>query len=203
MDDQTPAQGGGLKRLAQAKFGNLVHAESLLLDKVTSGDLAMCGPNYSDKDNDPKDADHWEPDRRIRAEPVAWLCTNEQARRQVHPRGIQVYGADISDSLDLSFVNIPFQLAFRHCRLKEDINLLRADVSQLDLRGSLVQGISADGLIVKNQVFLSDGFAARGEVRLLEAQIGGDLACVGGTFTNKGGYALAADGINVQGSVFL
>src|SRR5271157_3125284 len=204
MDDQTQAQAGGLKRLA-AKFGTLSAAENLLLDKVTSGDLAICGPNDDDKDtkNDPKDADQWGPERRIRAELVAWLCTNDQARKQVHPRGIQVYGADITGSVDLSFVNIPFQLRLQHCRLKEDINLRMAEVSQLDLDGSLVHRIGANGLIVKNTVFLRNGFTANGEVRLVGAQIGGYLICIGGTFTNQEGYALSADGINVKGSVFL
>jgi len=201
MDDQTQAQGGGLKQLAQAKFGKLSAAENLLLESVPSGDWANCS-KLNDKGDDPKEADKWGAERQIRAELVAWLCTNEQARKQVHPRGIQVYGADITGPLDLSFVNIPFGLGFQRCRLKDGINLLRAEVSQLDLRGSLVQAITADGLIVKNYVFLRNGFTATGEVRLLEAQIGGDFDCSGGTFTNEGGYALSADGINVKGGVF-
>src|SRR5271157_2281217 len=202
MDDKTPAQGGGLKRLAQAKFGTLSAAENLLLEKVTGGEPAVC-PDPDGKGYDPKDADQWGPARRIRADLVAWLCTNEQARKQVHPHGIQVYGADITGPLDLSFVSIQFPLRFRHCRLTKDFNLRSAEVSQLDLEGSLVQGIMADGLIVKNYVFLRNGFTAHGEVRLLGAQIGGNLECDASAFTNKGGYALNADGINVKGSVFL
>src|SRR5208282_1757011 len=135
---------------------------------------------------------------------LAWLCMNEQARKQVHPRGVLVYGADITGPLDLSFVNIPFKLRLVRCRLKEDIDLSRAEVSELDLLGSLVHGITAHGLIVKNQVFLNNGFTANGEVGLRDAQIiGGELDCSGGTFTNKGGYALSADRINVKGGVFL
>jgi sRNA-binding regulator protein Hfq len=114
-----------------------------------------------------------------------------------------VYGADITGPLDLPFVNIPFQLRLNNCRLNQDINLSRAELSELDLQGSLMHGITADGVIVKSGVFLRNGFAASGEVRLLRAQIGRDLACTGGTFRNKGGDALNADGINVKGSVFL
>src|SRR5271157_2024669 len=202
MDDKTPAQGGGLKRLAQAKFGTLSAAENLLLEKVTGGEPAVC-PDPDGKGYDPKDADQWGPARRIRADLVAWLCTNEQARKQVHPHGIQVYGADITGPLDLSFVSIQFPLRFRHCRLTKDFNLRSAEVSQLDLEGSLVQGIMADGLIVKNYVFLRNGFTAHGEVRLLGAQIGGNLECDASAFTNKGGYALNADGINVKGGIYL
>ncbi|MGA2903572.1 MAG: hypothetical protein ABSD98_07065 [Candidatus Korobacteraceae bacterium] len=201
MDNETQAQGGELKALA-ARFGTLSDAENLLLEKVSSGEVAFC-PDPERKGYDPKDADAWGPQRQIRAELLAWLCTNEQARKHVHARGIQVYGADIIGPLDLAFVNIPFQLLLNNCRLSQNINLSRAEVSQLDLQGSLVHGISADGIIVKNNVFLRNGFAANGSVRLLVAQIAGDLDCLGGTFTNKDGDALNADGINVKGSVFL
>ncbi len=125
-------------------------------------------------------------------------------------------------NLDLSLLSIPFQLAFRHCRLGV-IELQQAEVSQLDLEGSLVRAtkadrlraIKADSLIVKTNVALRHGFNAQGEVGFPFAQIGGILDCSGGTFTNPpqvdaqgkhvemSGSALSADGINVRGSVFL
>ena len=133
MDDQTQAQADELKRLAAetrfAKEKALSRAENLMLEKAATGDLADCSM-LDDKGDDPKKADDWTPERQIRGELVAWLCTNEPARKQVHPRGIQVYGADITGPLDLSFVNVPFQLRLSHCRLKETINLVRAEVSQ-------------------------------------------------------------------------
>lgn len=214
MEDQPQERASDLKALAEAKFGKetLSDAERLLLDKIPSGEWAICGPNRdkADSNNDPKDADNWGPKRQIRAELIAWLCMDREVRKGVHWRGIQVYGADITGPLDLPFVNIPFQLALRHCRLKAAINLRSAEVSQLDLQGGLVYGISADGVIVKNNVFFRNGFAAVGEVRILGAQIGGDLDCSGGTFTNPpkkdtagSGVALRADRINVKGSFFL
>jgi len=213
MDDQTQAQAGelqqsaqkqatGLRGLVPAQFGTLSAAENLMLEKAVIGEIADCS-TLDDKGSDLKEADDWTPKRRIRAELLAWLCTNELARKQVHPRGIQVYGADVTGPLDLSFANIPFQLRLLHCRLSEDINLSRAEVSDLDLQGSLVHGLMADRLLVKNNVFLRNGFTANGQVRLLGAQIGSDLSCLDGTFTNKGGYALSADGINVKGGVLL
>ncbi|MGA3054523.1 MAG: hypothetical protein ABSD63_09975 [Candidatus Korobacteraceae bacterium] len=214
MEDQPKGRTSDLKALAEAEFGKgtFSNAEKLLLEKVPVGEWAICGPNSTDRDkaNDPQDADNWGPKRQIRAELVGWLCMDEHARKRVHWRGIQVYGADVTGPLDLPFVNIPFQLALRHCRLKAAINLRSAEVSQLDLQGSLVYGITADGLIVKNSVFLGAGFTAIGEVRLPRAQIGGDLSCEDGTFTNpskkdfsRSGIALNADGIDVKGYVFL
>jgi hypothetical protein len=206
MDEQPQGRAGNLTALAQAapelRGKTLTEAEKLLLENVSSGREADCSM-LDDKGDDPKDAGQWTEKRQMRAQLLAWLCTNEQARKHIHPRGIQVYGADVTGKLDLSFVNVPFQLMLRHCRVREPINLSRAEISELDLQGSLVQGITADSLVVKNHVFLRNGFAAQGEVRLLGAQIGGALDCNSGTFTNEGGDALIADGINVNGGVYL
>ena len=218
MDDKPQAQGGELERLAKAaKLEPFTTAERELLMQAPAGNWAKCGPKHAatdtensptkeedaDPHNDPKDADKWGKERRIRAELLAWLCINDQARKRVHPRGIQVYGADITGPLDLSFVKIPFPLTLWHCRVQKEIDLSRAEVSELDLEGSSVQGITADGLVVKNNLFLRNGFTAKGEVLLIGAQIGGQLDCSGGSFVNEGGKAINADGVDVKGSVFL
>ena len=216
-----------LKTLAEAKFGKetLSDAENLLLEKVPTGDLANCSI-LDDKGDNPKEADGWTQKRRIHAEVVVWLCTNELAQKQVHGRGIQVYGADLISSsdgiLDLSFINISFQLEFRHCRLKGGMRLDSAEVLQLDLAGSLFinppkKGVENSGFAlsalsteVKGSVSLDGGFVALGNVILTGAQIGGDLDCADAAFTNPplkdipaSGTALNADRITVKGSVFL
>ena len=67
----------------------------------------------------------------------------------------------------------------------------------------------ADGIEVKDDVFLSDGFEAEGEVRLPGAVIGGQLDCSAGKFNNSAtdkhpdSTALSASGIEVKGSIFL
>ena len=65
------------------------------------------------------------------------------------------------------------------------------------------KSFNADGVKVVGSVFLCQGFTAEGEVRLVGAQIGGDLGCDGGSFKNPGDDALSADGAHVGGSVFL
>jgi hypothetical protein len=57
--------------------------------------------------------------------------------------------------------------------------------------------------VVTGSVFLSDGFVAKGEVRLLAAEIGGVLSCIGGRFMNAAGDALSGDGAKIKGDVFL
>jgi hypothetical protein len=73
-------------------------------------------------------------------------------------------------------------LAFWRCRLTEDADFINAQVPLLSFEGSRVCGISADGIRVTGGVFLRNKSSADGEVRLLGAQIGGNLDCVGGTF---------------------
>ena len=63
--------------------------------------------------------------------------------------------------------------------------------------------MSADSAVIKGSVFLNKGFSATGEVRLLGAQIGGDLECGGARFDGKDGDALSADSAIIKGSVFL
>lgn len=62
-----------------------------------------------------------------------------------------------------------------------------------------------DGATIKGSVFLNDGFSAIGEVRLLEAQIGGSLGCKDATFAVQSSQrsVLSCDRAVVKGSVFL
>jgi hypothetical protein len=70
--------------------------------------------------------------------------------------------------------------------------------------------LNAEGAKVGGAVLLRDGFVAEGQVRLYCAEIGGNLACNGGTFQEPAeagiaasGRALDADGARVAGSVLL
>jgi hypothetical protein len=63
--------------------------------------------------------------------------------------------------------------------------------------------ILADGMDVKGNVLLTNGFKAEGETWFLGAVIGRDFNCEKGKFINKYGRAISADRIDVKGSVFL
>jgi hypothetical protein len=64
-------------------------------------------------------------------------------------------------------------------------------------------GLAGDRLLCAGGVFLREGFVARGTVRLLGAEIGGDLDCNGGRFETPGGNALACDRATIGGGAFL
>jgi hypothetical protein len=79
--------------------------------------------------------------------------------------------------------------------------------------GRFEQGLTADRIKVGGDVILSTlkdakgkvlgRFLAEGEVRLIGAQIGGELNCNGGCYKNPADRALYAEGARVEGAVLL
>ncbi len=210
--DKDRTQNTDLEGLARARFTELTAAEIKLLQAAPKGEVAVCGPNSKNDDpaNDPSRAEEWGEDRQVRGGLIRWLCVDRQAKELVDPKGIQAYGANIPDALDLSFVTVPFRLTLRHCRLMEPVNLHGVEMPQLDLQGTWLRSLAADGAHVKANVFLRNGFHAEGEVRLLATDIGATLDCSNAIFKNPpqsgvtgSAAALNADGAVVKGHVFL
>ena len=195
------SQGTELLDLAQKRFGSLTDAEVKLFQAISIGEVA----DYSTKveeDNDPASSEKWGKERVLKADRIAWLCTDRKASALVTHMGIFVKGVRIEGHLDLQFVEITFPLTFIKSVFLGGINLLHAKIRTLSLNGTHTAAIIADGLKVEGNVFLRHGFKANGEVRLLIARIGGNLECDDAHFTNKG-KALNADGLKVEGSVHL
>lgn len=194
-----------LVNLALTRFTDLTESELKVLVAVTTGEIAYCGPSEEDNHphNNPDLADFWGLERDIRAELVRWLCINRDAAAWVDPRGSGIHAARISGQVDLSFAVVRIPLFLIRCRIADAMNLRFAQIEFLDLSGSVVHRLDADGMRVRGALNLRDGFRADDEVRLLGADIGGDLDCGGARFVKPDGYALNADGAKVGGSVLL
>lgn len=214
MPEPAQEQIGELERLARTRFPAppLTEAEVKLVRAAPSGVTAVCGPNPDSRDprNDPSKAEGWGPERQIRADLIRWICADRQAKELVDPRGILVHGARIWGVLDLFGVTVPFPLTLAYCSLNSELNVRWADISGINLQGTWLDSIGGDGVHVKTNVFLRQGFHANGQVRLLGARIGGNIECDGSTFDNptrpgalQSGVAFAADGAVVNGAVFM
>ena len=188
--------------LAVGKFGTLSQAEKKLFEAVANGKSADCSAD-SEEDNDPADADKWDDERVMKADRIAWLCTDPQASALVTYRGIVVEGARIDGKLDLEFVRIPFPLYFEKSAFPAGIDLHNAEICELYLGGTYTGPIRADGLKVERNVLLDNEFKAEGEVCLLGATIGGQLDCENGRFINPNREVFSADKLKVEGSIYL
>jgi sRNA-binding regulator protein Hfq len=193
-----------LVALARNRFGDLSLAETALLQAAPTTGFALCSPNgnWEDPTNDPTNSDQWGEERTIRASIIRWLCADSTASRLVDPKGIQVFGALIP-GLDLSRLTIPFALTFAKCRLLHTTQLLGMNAAELDLTGTWVDSLLADGVKLTGNLFLRGGFRTGAEARLVSASVGTAFDCTNSQFTNPSGVALNADGIHVGGSTFL
>jgi len=171
-------------------------AEQLLLDCCRTGEMARVARQRPETP---------EVNNRIRASFLRFLLLGGDEQAPVHERGVQLFGCWVDGRLDLGGCVIPFNAALKHSHFA---NLLFAQDARLggllSLEGScLSRGMNADRLQVNGSVFLRGGFNAKHEVRLLGAQIGGNLSCKGGQFEVKKGDSLLADSAVVKGSVLL
>ena len=203
-----------MEQLARAQFPDppLTAAEIKLLQAAPKGEFAYCGPSedWDDPSNDPSKADQWSQDRVVRRELLHWICGNREAKDLVDPKGLQVAGARIEGDLDLTSISIPFGLILSRCRLTGPITLQDANLRSVDLSGSQVAGVVANGAIMEGSLFLNGGFASSQEVQIIGTRIEGDFVCGTATFGDWQGQpahanakALSADGAMIRGSVFL
>ncbi len=114
---------------------------------------------------------------------MRWLCFDSEATRLVWLGGVQIFGARVIGSLDLTNARVPFGLVLDHCAIAEPLNLEYADLAFLDLSGSCTHEIYGADVHVRGAVTMGFGFHAEGPVDLSNSRIGGSLFCTGGNFS--------------------
>jgi hypothetical protein len=140
---------------------------------------------------------------RIRADIVRFLLLGGDDLNPVHEDGVMVAGAWIEGTLNLAYARCPQGFIARACWFSEEIIAIEATIPTLRLSGSSVPSLAADGIRVAGDLFLRENFTATEGVRLLGAEIGGDLSCRGGIFTGVDECAINADRLRVRGGIFL
>jgi hypothetical protein len=212
-----PADSESLLALASERFSQLSQAEVSLLEKTEKGETADCEGSFNGR-TDPKDAEHWGANATVRAALLAWLCTDESAKKRIPRRGIEIFNARVDGKLDLSGADVGYPLRLWRCALPQGIDLFDAQTRFINLGGCHCGPINASRSEIRGSLFLRHGFRADGPVLLKNARIDGDLDCIGGSFHNPGddkddtgtsppprdeGVALGADQAEIKGRVFL
>lgn len=170
-------------------------AERTLLHACRTGEIAVISEQRPERATE---------ENTVRAGFLRFLLLGGDHNTQVHERGVRLMGACVAGALNLENTTTTSAIGCVACSFTEPLILRRSTLpGGLFLMGSEVPGIRGDGLVTTGDVILRDGFRATGEVRLLGAQIGGDLTCGNGQFDGKGSNALSADRAVIKGSVFL
>ncbi len=139
----------------------------------------------------------------IRADLIRFLVLGGDADHPVHEGGVNIFGAWISGVLNLHQAQANLQLNALRCHFAETLIFMKASLPEIGLVGSSCPGLRGDGLKIAGDLNLRDGFHAKGEVRLVGAEIGGNLDCNDGRFENPDGKSLHADGVTVKSDLNL
>jgi hypothetical protein len=123
------------------------------------------------------------------------------------PRGLTLKGARVTGALDLDSVQGVVGLRLLSCWLDEPITAFDAQLPWLSLRGTHLPYLHAERLRINGSVFLNglyiQGTSELGSVRIPTSHIGGNLECNDARLDNRCGPGLYADGLKVEGSVYL
>lgn len=172
----------------------LTPAEGKLLEHCKSGNRCVLG--------DGKLPATKTPDREVRADLLRYLILGGCKDFRANGWGVTLSGAYISGALDLSFETTHKATGIQNCRFSEPFTAIQAKFKMLNLSGSSLPSINAQGAKLTGGAFLR-GVTATGQISLSGAQIGGQLDCNGATFSHTQGNALNAEGAKITGTVFL
>jgi len=156
-----------------------------------SGEILDLTAGVSDPDMlDPAHADTWPNERRVPAAAIRTTLLN--AELDPDPHGLRLQGAHITGALDLEHVRVPCPLWLTHCRIEDDADLTNGRLVELTLAHTHSRNLVLVGAQITGSVFLT-GLKATGEVRALDAHLGGQLILINAELTNENGPALDLD----------
>ena len=188
--------------MAQQKFGAaLSAAERKLLHAAPRRDVPWFGPS-DDPDNATNDTTHaenWGADRTVRAEMVAWLFSDSNVSRLVHPSGLALAGARIAGTWISPTPPSDKPLTLIRCYVPDGINLLSAHLQDITVRRSRAGPVFGNLANIHGDAsFMSGDF---GPVSFLRARIDGTLEFTGARILGAGEDSVNLVEANVSGDV--
>lgn len=146
---------------------------------------------------------------RVQASTIRALSLGLWDDVRIDPPAVRLQGVRIIGVLKLSFATVQGLLSLEHCHIGHLFVVQQARLPALWLNGSLLErGLNGDGVRIEGDLCCDDGFGSVGEVRLVGAQVGGNVNFIGATLTGVRdqngvmGRALSADGIEIRGNLF-
>lgn len=177
--------------------------EEALIDAVSRGEAwnGMPSPPTPDQLADPAFVKTMP---EIRAAVIRALCLGARnGSTAIDPYGIRIFGARITEALDLSFARIPFQLQLQRCHFARIINIEGSHLPHLKLSGSRFEaGLIANGARIEGSLFFTDICNARGTIQLLDAKIGGSVSFNRARLISKNGITIHGDRMKIGGNLF-
>jgi hypothetical protein len=196
------SQNSSLEAMAQRKFGPaLTAAERKLMHAAPMRALAWLGPD-DDPDsraNDTSQAEHWGPERTVRASILIWLAGDADASRFVHPSGLGLAGAKIDGKLDLSYATVDKPITLVKCFIPDGIDLSSARVEDFEVRRSRTGSIDGDMSITHRD--LSFQMGDYGAMSFMRAKIDGSLDLSGARINDGGTDTVSLVEANIGGDV--
>jgi hypothetical protein len=142
----------------------------------------------------------------IRGEVVSWLLTTADAVELLPRRRLRMRDVTVSGTIDLIQARTSMALVLERATVLGRIDLEGARLAQVLITDSRIGG-EQPASIDATTCFLEGDFiflrSSARDLRLRNAAIGGQLSCIGSTFSNRGASALSADGARIAGSVLL
>lgn len=142
------------------------------------------------------------PARNIRANLLRLLITGASPDCGLSDDGVELKGAWITGELQLAFAKARGRTVLVACHFTEQPEFTQARLQLLSLLGSMLPGLSAQGMMVNSSVFLRN-LVATDTVDVNTAKIGGHLSCQRAKLDGNGGKALFAQGVTIGGSLLL
>jgi hypothetical protein len=152
--------------------------------------------------DDPEFGWAWRDARAISAEALEQLVAPSGSRPV--RRAVRIAGARITGALDLSGAHLICPLELIACYFDDPVSFEGATCPSLSLQASYLRGgLLADGIDVRGDIELSDGFVSKRGVRLRDARIARRVNLSGATVGTSELIALDLGGTDVGGDVWL
>lgn len=184
----------------RGRGAKLKSAERKLQTAVITGILVDLRAGEAGLD-DPSGGAGWGDDRAVGAQMLAGLLTGDTTPQGGRPQAVKLRGARITGSLNLEAAEVACPLILQDCYVEEPVNLSGASSRAIRLPGCRLPTLNFEELHVAGSLELS-GATTHGEIRMSGARIAGHFDLSRATLINPSGYALYADLISVEHSMF-